>query len=100
MFEPPDDSVPLKCHLSLVDGPHHPSDEFLRLHFQRCISYSACGGDPGDDYADQEISNFMDELGIYDNEINSTDPRWLTPLGQQVHAHLLRQKLAWYVILL
>jgi hypothetical protein len=42
----------------------------------------------------------MDELGIYDNEINFTDPRWLTPLGQQVHAHLLRQKLAWYVILL
>jgi len=64
------------------------------LHFQRCLAVSACGGDATEDYEEQEISCFMEELGIYDDEMDPTDPRWTTPLGIEVHAYLLRQKLA------
>lgn len=47
-----------------------------------------------EDYGDQEIEIFMEELGVYDNEINHSDPRWSTPLGSHVHAYLVRQKIA------
>jgi hypothetical protein len=46
-------------------------------------------------YEEQEIENFMEELGYYDDEmVNTSDPRWSTPLGSHVHAYLVRQKLA------
>lgn len=47
-----------------------------------------------EDYKEQEIENFMEELGVYDGEINTGDPRWSTPLGSHVHAYLIRQKMA------
>ena len=47
-----------------------------------------------EDYREQEIENFMEELGVYDGEINTGDPRWSTPLGSHVHAYLIRQKMA------
>jgi len=48
-----------------------------------------------EDYKDQEIENFMEDLGVYDGEIDTNDPsRWSTPLGSHVHAHLIRQKMA------
>ena len=47
-----------------------------------------------EDYGDQEIDIFMEELGVYDNEINLSDPRWSMPLGSHVHAYLVRQKMA------
>ncbi len=48
-----------------------------------------------EDYEEQEIENFMEELGYYDDEmVNTSDPRWSTPLGSHVHAYLIRQKLA------
>ena len=46
-----------------------------------------------EDYQEQEIENFMAELGVFDNEIDTSDPKWLTPLGSHVHAFLLRQKI-------
>jgi len=53
-----------------------------------------------EDYKDQEIENFMEELGIYDGKIETSDPRWSSLLGLQVHAYLLWQKMAeWSVIL-
>jgi hypothetical protein len=52
-----------------------------------------------EDYQEQEIENFMEELGVYDNEIDTSDPRWSTPLGSHVHAFLVRQKMAERVIL-
>ena len=54
-----------------------------------------------EDYKDQEIDNFMEELGIYDGIIPGTDdPRWSTPLGSHVHAYLMRQKKAeWSAVL-
>jgi hypothetical protein len=64
------------------------------LHFERCLSVSAYGGDVFDDYARDEIDNFMEELGVYDNEMDTTDPRWLTPLGIEVYAYLIREKMA------
>ena len=70
------------------DGPHRPSD---RMHFRRCLAVSVCRGDVLEDYRDQEIENFMEEL---DNEIDTGNPRWSTPLGSHVHAYLLRQKMA------
>lgn len=85
---------PLKSHLTLSDGPYRPSDRFLRLHFQRCLAVSVCGGNVLRDYGDQEIEGFMDELGVYDNEIDPSDSRWSTPLGVHVNAYLIRQKLA------
>jgi len=86
--------VPLKSHLTLLDGPNRPSDRFLRLHFERCLSVSVYGGDVFDDYARDEIENFIEDLGVYDNEIDTTDPRWLTPLGIEVYAYLIRDKMA------
>jgi hypothetical protein len=93
-------SAPLKSHLTLIDGPYRPSDRFLRLHFKECLVVSVCRGDVMEDYKDQEIENFMEELGVYDDEIVTSDPRWSTMLGSHVHAYLLRQKMAeWSVIL-
>ena len=46
-----------------------------------------------EDYEEQEIENFMEELGVYDGVIEPSDPRWSTPLGSHVHAYLIRQKL-------
>ncbi|KAM6489284.1 hypothetical protein JOM56_015185, partial [Amanita muscaria] len=86
--------APLKSHLTLIDGPYRPRDRFLRLHFSRCLAVSVCRGDVMEDYKEQEIENFMEELGVYDGEINTGDPRWSTPLGSHVHAYLIRQKMA------
>jgi hypothetical protein len=46
-----------------------------------------------EDYKEQEIENFREELGVYDGEINTGYPRWSTPLGSHVHAYLTRQKM-------
>jgi hypothetical protein len=85
---------PLKSHLTLSDGPYRPSDRFLHLHFQQCLAISVCGSNILRDYGDQEIEGFMDELGVYNNEIDPSDSRWLTLLGVHVNAYLIRQKLA------
>ena len=34
----------------------------------------------------------MEELGAYDDEMDTTDPRWMTPLGIEVYAYLIMQK--------
>jgi len=47
-----------------------------------------------EDYKEQEIENFMEELGVYDGTIETSDPRWSTPLGSHVHAYLIRLKMA------
>ena len=39
--------------------------------------FSACCGDVTEDYREQEIENFMEELGVFDNEINFRDARWI-----------------------
>ena len=49
--------VPLKNHLTLLDGPHRPSDRFLCLHFQQCLVISVCRGDVAEDYEEEEIEN-------------------------------------------
>ena len=79
--------------------PNRPSDRFLRLHFNGCLVVSVCRGDAMEDYRKQEIENFMEELDVYDNEIDTSDPRWSTPLGFHVHAYLVRRKMAEQVIL-
>ena len=58
----------LKCHLNLIDGPHWPSNQFLHLHFRWCLAISVCYGDVMEDYEEQEIENFIEELGYYDGE--------------------------------
>ena len=88
------DTASLKSHVTFVDGQDRPSDRYLRLHFQRCLLVSACGGNPTEDYEDQAINVFMEELGVYDNEMDTTDPRWTTPLGVEVYAYLIRRKMA------
>jgi len=88
------DDAPLKSHLKLVEGPNRPSERFLRLHFRQCLAVRVCRGDVMEDYREQEIENFMEELGVYDNEIDTSDPRWSTPLGSHVHAYLVSQKMA------
>ena len=35
-------------------------------------------------YEEQEIDIFMDDLGVCDDEIDYSDPRWSTPLGMEV----------------
>jgi len=70
------------------------------LHFQRCLAVSAFGGDVSEDYKEQEIVGFMEELGVFDDEIDATDPRWGNPLGTEVYSYLLRQKLEQCVLLL
>ncbi|KAF8816775.1 hypothetical protein BYT27DRAFT_7181214 [Phlegmacium glaucopus] len=86
--------APLKSHLTLIDGPYRPSDRFLRLHFNECLAVSVCRGDVLEDYREQEIELFMEELGVFDNEMDPSDPKWSTPLGSHVHAYLVRQKMA------
>ena len=82
---------PLKSHLIPSDDG---MDRFLRLHFERCLSVSAFGGDVREDYEEGEINQFMDELGVFDEDgIDSTHPGWQTPLGREVHAWLLRRRL-------
>ena len=66
---------------------------FLRLHFIRCLTAGVCHGDVLEDYKEQEIENFMEELGVFDGEIDTSDPGWSTPLGSHVHAYLIRQKM-------
>ena len=86
----------LKSHVTFVDGRDRPSDQYLCLHFQRCLTVCACGENPTEDYKDKEIDLFMEELGVYDDEMDTTDPRWMTPLGVEVYAsaYLVRQKMA------
>jgi len=99
IFERPErfkDDISPQTHLALVDGPFRPSDHFLRLHFKQCLAVSACRGDAREDYYDQEIDIFMEELGVFDDEMDPTDPRWESPLGKEVYSYLLRQKLAEY----
>jgi hypothetical protein len=43
-----------------------------------------------EDYEEQEIENFMEELGVYDGAIEPSDPRWSTPLNSHVHAYLIK----------
>jgi len=50
-----------------------------------------------EDFEEQEVENFMEELGVYDGDseldsYGSTDPTWSTPLGIQVYSYLLGQK--------
>ena len=89
----------MKSHLTVIDGPNRLSDRFLRLHFHECLAVSVCRGDVNEDYQEQEIENFMEELGVYDNEIDPSDPGWSTPLGSHIHAYLVRRKMAKQVIL-
>ena len=49
-------------------------------------------------YKDQEIDLFMEELGVYDDEMDTTDPKWTTPLGVEVYAYLVRQKMAEWAV--
>ena len=90
----------LKSHVTFVDGRDRPSDQYLRLHFQWCLTVCACGGNPTEDYKDKEIDLFMEELGVYDDEMDTTDPRWMTPLGVEVYAsaYLVRQKMAEWAV--
>lgn len=64
------------------------------MHFKECLAVSACRGDILEDYQDQEIECFMEEPGIYDGEIDSSHPKWTTPLGVLISDHLIRQKVA------
>jgi hypothetical protein len=64
------------------------------MHFEQCLAVSAYGGDVRDDYKEQEIDEFMEDLGIFDDEIDYSDARWLTSLGMEVHSYLVRQRLA------
>jgi len=54
--------------------------------------------EPKEDYEEQEIDHFMEDLGIYDDEVDFSDPRWSTSLGREVHSFLVRDKLALWVI--
>ncbi|KAF8624197.1 hypothetical protein AX17_007186 [Amanita inopinata Kibby_2008] len=82
----------LQSHLILRDGVH-PPDHFLRLHFKECLVVSVCRGDVLEDYEEGEIENFMEQLGVYDKNMDYNDQRWLTPLGIHIHADLLRQRM-------
>ena len=36
----------------------------------------------------------MEELGVDDDKIDTTDPQWVSQLGVKVYTFLIRQKLA------
>jgi len=55
------------------------------------LTVSVCGGDPTEDYEDQEIELTIEEL--YD-EMDFSDSKWKTPLGLEIHADLVRKELA------
>jgi len=64
------------------------------LHFERCLAVSTFGGDIEGDYTGEDIDSFMEELGVFDNEVHTDDPRWSTPMGVEVYAYLIRQRMA------
>ncbi|XP_006457001.1 hypothetical protein AGABI2DRAFT_122876 [Agaricus bisporus var. bisporus H97] len=86
--------APLKTHLTRSHGSDGPNDSFLRLHFKECLAVSVCLGDVREDYEEQEIEIFMEDLGVYDNEIDPSDPRWSTKLGSYAYDCLVRQGMA------
>jgi hypothetical protein len=85
--------VPLKSHLLHNDVSNPPSDLFLRLHFTRCLTVSACRGDIKEDYRVEVIEAFMAELGVYDRQIDLTNIGWTTPLGREIFTYLITQDL-------
>jgi hypothetical protein len=60
----------------LVDRPHLPGDQFVRLHFNRCLAVSVCRGDVTEENKRLRIS--------WANWVNSTR-HWRS-------THTLRQK--------
>jgi len=86
------DAAPFKSHVTFAEGQDRPTDQFLRLHFQRCLAVSVCGRDPTEDYEEQEIGLFMEELGLYDDTMDFSHPDWETPLGREVYAALVREQ--------
>jgi hypothetical protein len=43
------------------------------MHFTRCISVGAFGENTREDYEEQEIDHFMEDLGIYDGGVDGSD---------------------------
>jgi len=80
-----------KSHATFFDGQDRPSNQYLHLHFQQCLTVSVCGGNPTEDYEDQEIEVTMKEL--YD-DMDFLDSRWKTPLGLEIRADLVRREMA------
>jgi len=81
-------------HLILGPSPDRPGDYFLRLHFQECLAVSVCRGNLAEDYEEQELGSFLEEVGFYDDEMDDSNPKWSTSLGILVRAHLIRERMA------
>ena len=82
-------------HMSLdhiTDSQIRPKDRFLRGHLFQTLSVHLLGGDVQDDFGD--LSDYLQNLGIYDNNIDPSDPEWETLLGREVWAMLVRSQLA------
>jgi hypothetical protein len=62
--------APLKTRVIFHDGHYLPSNRFLRMDFDRSLAASAYGGTVIDDYEEQEADHFMEDLGIFDDEID------------------------------
>lgn len=68
-----------ESYLNLIDGPLSTWRPLPPSAVPNCLAVSVCRGDVTEDYREQEIENVMEELGIFDNEMDTGDPRWLTP---------------------
>ncbi|EKM77133.1 hypothetical protein AGABI1DRAFT_108282 [Agaricus bisporus var. burnettii JB137-S8] len=82
--------TPLKTHLTRSHGSDGPNDSFLRLHFKECLSVSVCLGDVREDYEEQEIEIFMEDLGVYDNEIDPSREWQALPVYSERNFQCLR----------
>jgi hypothetical protein len=81
-------TLKLRTHLAVSDHPDHPGDEYLRAHFLWCLVINLIDGDVKFDYQQEEVPNFLNEMGDHIEDIDKTDDRWKTPLGVRVHEWL------------
>ncbi|KII83797.1 hypothetical protein PLICRDRAFT_442206 [Plicaturopsis crispa FD-325 SS-3] len=89
-FEPLD-GLRLPSHLSLpADTSARPSERLLRDHFYRCLYHNLRGGNISDNYPPEDVQEYMESLGVFDDEMDMNDPRWQTELGKAIWAALMR----------
>lgn len=77
-------TLKLQTHLAVSDHPDRPGDDYLRAHFLWCLTINLFDGDVRFDYRQEEVPNFLDEMGDHIEDIDKTDEQWETPLGVRV----------------
>ncbi|KAL6306469.1 hypothetical protein BKA93DRAFT_824007 [Sparassis latifolia] len=77
-----------------LDTESGPIRERLKEHFTRCLASNILGGDIHDKYDGFDLKGYLDDMGYYEDGIDSSDPAWQTELGKEVWELLIRRRYA------